>query len=234
MIVTPIKTNIFRENESLRDFIIEYIKKVPERSIIVVTSKIVALSEGRTVINSGPEVKERLIRTEADAVIQAEYAHLTLTDGMLMASAGIDASNADGKYILLPKDSYKAARTLRTELKKAYGIKNLGILITDSRTFPLRAGVIGVATGFAGFKGLRDYRGKKDIFDRPLQFSRTNVADCLAAAAVLEMGEAAEHHPLAMIREATVEFTDRPTRKNEITIPIENDLYTPLLKPLMK
>jgi coenzyme F420-0:L-glutamate ligase len=234
MITTPIKTRIFREHESLTDFIREHIKKLPEKSIIVVTSKIVALAEGRTAPNDGPDAKERLIRAESESVIQAKHAFLTLTNGMLVASAGIDASNADGKFILLPKDSYRSARDLRKKLLKIYGVRNLGVLITDSRTLPLRAGVIGVSTGFAGFGGLRDYRGTKDIFGRELKFSRTNIADCLASAAVVEMGEAAECQPLAVIRDATVKFTNRAVRKNEILIPADKDLYAPLLAPLIK
>jgi F420-0:gamma-glutamyl ligase len=234
MMVKPIKTRIFKENEPLVKFIQEYIKKIPERSIIVVTSKIVALSEGRTAEDTGPKAKEILIKAESEAMIRTKYIHLTIKDGMLMAAAGIDASNGAGRFIMLPKDSFKAARILRSQLKKIYNVKDLGVLITDSRTFPLRAGVIGLTTGFAGFLGIRDYRGVKDIFGRKLAFSRTNVADCLSSAAVVEMGEAAERHPLAVIREATVEFTNKTVWRSSVSIPIEDDLYKSVLTPLLK
>ena len=234
MITKPVKTRIFRENESLVKFIREHVKSLPEKSVLVVTSKIVALAEGRTAEDRGASSKVKLIKQESEAMIRTKYIHLSLKDGMLMAAAGIDASNADGKFILLPKDSFKVARELRTELRKAFKVKNFGILITDSRTFPLRAGVVGLTVGFAGFLGIRDYRGRKDIFGRKLVFSRTNVADCLASAAVVEMGEAAERQPLALIQGASVVFTDKTVRKDSVSISIEDDLYGPLLNPLIK
>ena len=83
-----------------------------------------------------------------------------------MANAGIDESNAMGKIILLPKNSFKSAEIIRKKLQNKFGVKNLGILITDSRLFPLRAGIVGVALGYAGFKGIKNYIGKKDIFGR--------------------------------------------------------------------
>lgn len=105
-----------------------------------------------------------------------------------MASAGIDESNANGKLVLLPKDSFKTARFLRDKLRQKYGVRHLGVLITDSRTTPLRAGVTGVALGYAGFRGVKDYRGTPDIFGRKFKFSRTDVADSLATAAVFAIG----------------------------------------------
>lgn len=233
MIITPIKTRIFSENESLVEFVREHIKKIPEKSVLVITSKIVALSEGRTAPGGDEKAKAALIRRESEATIKTKYIHLTLKDGMIMAAAGIDASNGNGRLILLPRDSYKSARKIREELMRIYRVRDLGVLITDSRTFPLRAGVIGLTTGFAGFHGIRDYRGKKDIFGRRLAFSRTNVADCLASAAVVEMGEAAEAQPLALITGAPAEFTGKAMRKNSVSIPIEDDLYKPLLRPII-
>lgn len=234
MIIKPIKTNLFKENEDLITFIKTHIRVLKENSVLVITSKIVALSEGRTSVANTVKEKQDLIKKESKVSIKTKWANLTLKDGMLMAGAGIDASNANGKLVLLPRDSFKVANELHQKLNKIYKVKNLGILITDSRTFPLRAGVIGIATGFAGFKGIRDYRGKPDIFGRKLKFSRTNNADCLATAAVFLMGEADEMCPLAIITDARVVFTDKPTRKNALSIPIENDLYRPLLTSLIR
>ena len=94
---------------------------------------------------------------------------------------------------------------------------------------PLRAGVVGVALGYAGFKGLRDYRGKKDISGRKLKFTQTDVADSLATAAVLAMGEGSERQPLAVITNAPVVFTDRVNKK-ELLIPLKDDMYAPLFR----
>ena len=227
MIITPIKTKIFQEGESLINFIARSIKNIPENSVLVVTSKIVALSEGRTALGDGSISKEKLIRRESDLVMETKYIWLTVKDNMVMASAGIDESNANGKFILLPSDSFKAAAILRTKLKNKYGIKHLGILITDSRTMPFRSGVTGVALGYAGFGGVKDYRGKPDIFGRKLKISQVDVADSLAAAAVLEMGEGNECQPLALIKEPPVVFKDK-IDKQELHINLKDDMYGPI------
>ncbi|MEK7642557.1 MAG: coenzyme F420-0:L-glutamate ligase [Patescibacteria group bacterium] len=233
MIITPIKTRIFQEGENLFKFITDYFKKISEGSVIVVTSKIVALSEKRTAIVKNIRTKEELIRKESTIAIPTKYVWMTIKDNMIMASAGIDESNADGKVILLPKDSFKAARVLRNQLKKKYKIKNLGVVITDSRTVPFRSGVAGVAMGYAGFRGLKDYTGKLDIFGRKFKYAKVNVADCLATSAILVMGEGAERRPLAVITVASVEFCQNVRRK-ELEINIEDDMYLPLFAKLKK
>src|SRR3989344_1870339 len=198
MIITPIKTRIFKEGDNLFDFITTYIKRVREKSIIVVTSKIAALAEGRTATVENIRTKEKLIMSESELAIPTKYAWMTIKDGMVMASAGIDESNANGKLILLPKDSFETAKILRNKLRKKYGVKDLGVLITDSRTMPLRAGITGVALGYAGFCGIKDYKNTPDIFGRKFKFSRVDIADSVATAAVLVMGEGREKQPLAI------------------------------------
>lgn len=233
MVIQPIKTRVFREGESLLDFIVHYLGKIPEGSVVVVTSKIVALAERRTAIVRNKKEKENLIRAESEFAMPTKYVWLTVTDGMMMASAGIDESNANGKLVLLPKDSFRWASFIRRELRRRYKIKRLGVLITDSRTMPLRAGVIGVALGYAGFRGVRDYRGKPDIFGRKFHFSRTDVADSLATAAVLVMGEGKEQTPLAIVEAAPVEFCEKIRRK-ELHIDARDDMYRPLFMKLPK
>jgi len=233
MIIQPIKTSIFKEGDNLFTFIGRYFRRVPERSIIVVTSKIVALAEKRTVVAKNDKTKERLIRAESEFALPTKYAWLTVKDGMVMASAGIDESNANGKLILLPKDSFKAAGFLRKKLRQKYGVKHLGVLITDSRTIPLRAGITGVALGYAGFRGLKDYCGRPDIFGRKFKFSRVNVADSLATAAVFVMGEGREQQPLAIIKKAPVEFCHK-IHGQELRIDIQDDMYRPLFSRLPK
>lgn len=233
MIIKPIKTRVFHESDDLVAFIMCYFKKLPEKSVIVVTSKIVALSEKRTAIAENDQTKEKLICAESEFAVPTKHVWLTVKDSMVMASAGIDESNADGKLILLPKDSFKTARVLRNKLQREYGTKCLGILITDSRTAPLRAGVTGVALGYAGFHGIKDYRGKLDIFGRKFKFSRTNVADSLATVAVFVMGEGNEQQPLAIIVRAPIEFCDKIHRE-ELQIDIQDDMYLPLFSKLLE
>lgn len=228
MLVTPIQTRVFKEGEDLEAFILEHVTSVPDSSVLAVTSKIVALSEGRT---ADPKDREQIIRDESDFAMPTKYTWLTIKDGMIMASAGVDESNADGKLVLLPKDSFASAETLRTSLMRRFGLQKLGILITDSRLLPLRAGIVGVVHGYAGIKGVRDYRGMEDIFGRKMQYSRVDIADGLATAAVLEMGEGAEKQPLCIIENPPVEFTDTIDR-NELHIDIQEDVYKPLFDTL--
>lgn len=110
--------------------------------------------------------------------------------------------------------------------------KNLGILIVDSRMLPLRAGALAYAIGYAGFKGVRDNRGKSDIFGRTLELSQTDVADGLASGVVICMGEGAEQTPLAVITDPPVEWTDEPIDPQELIIPPEDDIYRPFFENL--
>lgn len=233
MIIKPIKTRVFEEGENLFDFITNYFKKLPEKSVVVITSKIVALSERRTAEIQNIKTKEKLIRAESEYAVPTKYVWLTIKDGMLMASAGIDESNGNGKLILLPKDSFKTARFLHKKLRQKYGVHELGVLITDSRTMPLRAGVIGVALGYSGFRGIKDYRGTSDIFHRKFKFSRVDVADSLATSAVLMMGEGNEKQPLALINNPPVKFCDKIHCK-ELYIDIKDDMYRPIFSKLLK
>ena len=237
MKITPIKTRIFREDENLLKFILKYIKRIPENSVLVVTSKIVALSEGRVAEfkNTKEKIRQkiRLIKKESDFALKTKYVWLTIKDGMVMANAGVDESNADGKIILLPKDSFQSADLIRKKLKKIFKLKKLGVLITDSRVFPLRAGTVGVALGYAGFKGVRDYRDTPDIFGRILKMSRTDVADSLATSAVLSMGEGKEQQPLALISDAPALFVDKIDKK-ELLIDPKEDLYLPIFRSILK
>jgi F420-0:gamma-glutamyl ligase len=226
------RTKIFKEGQSLSDFVLENIGKLKEGSVVVVTSKIVAMAEKRTV-PIGEIKKEKLIKKESQFAYHGKYAWLTFREGMLVASAGIDESNARGKYVLLPKDSFKTAKNLRSFLMSKYKLRKLGVIITDSRNNPLRAGAVGVAISYAGFKGLRKYSGTPDIFGRLFHFSRANIADSLAASAVLVMGEGDQRKPVAVIEEAPIEFVDK-VLKNELMIKPKDDMYLPFLSKLLK
>jgi len=234
MNVQPIKTRIFREGESLFDFIVGKIPRLSEKSILVIASKIVSFSEKRLHEEIDKKTRERLIKAESQWAMKTKYTWLTIKDDTVMASAGIDRSNSAGKLALLPEDSFRTARTIRKKLQKHYRVKKLGVLITDSRSYPLRSGVVGVALGYAGFKGIRDYHGSKDIFGRAMKQTKTDVADSLANTATLVMGEGAERQPLAVIKEAPVVFTNRASSRRELYIDPREDLYQPLFERIKK
>ncbi len=233
MKVTAVRTRIFKEGENLVAFVREHIPRLKERTVLAVTSKIVALSERRTARPAGKAAEEALIRSESTAVVPTKHVFVTIQGGMLTANAGIDASNAVEGVILLPKYPSRSAARLLRSLKRAYRVKRLGIVITDSRTMPLRAGVTAVAIAYAGMKGLRDYRRKRDIFGRRFRYTQVNIPDSLATASALTMGEGAERQPLAIVEDAPVAFASR-TRKNELRIPPADDMYGPLLEGMFK
>lgn len=233
MKIQAIKTRIFKEGEDLFEFVISNIKSISENTILVITSKIVALGEKRTVEIKNNKTREETIRKESQFMMKTKYTWLTIKDGMVLSSAGVDESNANGKIILLPKNSFNSALQIRRRLKKYYKVKNLGVIISDSRLLPLRAGVVGIALGYAGFKGVRSYIKTPDIFGRMLEFSKTDVADSLATSAVLLMGEGDECQPLAIIQNTPVVFTNKLNR-NELNIDIKEDIYQPLFEKIKK
>jgi coenzyme F420-0:L-glutamate ligase len=227
MNVRAIRTRLFHESEALVPFFVQHLPRLKEGSVVAITSKIVALAEGRVTDVGSAKEKARIIRAESEFAIKTKHAWLTIKDGVVLPSAGIDESNAKGRLILLPKDSFTQAARIRRALKKHHKIERLGVIITDSRVLPLRAGVVGVALGYAGFRGVKEYRGKQDLFNRPLKITRVDVADSLATAAVFEMGEGAERQPLAVIEDVEVEFCERVNR-NELKIRLAEDLFRPL------
>ncbi len=214
----------------------KYLPTLTERSIVAVTSKIVSICEGRVVpIDSAH--KGELIRQEADRYLLPEESkyHITLTikDRSLIPSAGIDESNSNGHYVLWPANSQQSANLIRAHLRVRDGIKELGLIITDSTTSPLRHGVTGVSIAHSGFEAVKSRIGHPDIYGYPLRVTKVDVANGLAAAAVLLMGEADEQTPLAVLENVPfVLFQDADPTAEELAtlkIKIEDDLYGPLL-----
>ena len=225
MIVNAIRTRVFEEREDLAEFIIKHIPTLKEGSVLAVASKIVALAEGRVVDIHGKKAKEELIRAESEWALKVLPTWwLTIRDGSIGVNAGIDESNAKRGMILLPKDSFVSAALLRKQLMKHFSVRQCGIIITDSRIMPLRAGVAGVALGYAGFKGVYDYRGKKDIFGRTMEVTQINIADSLATAATFVMGEGSEQQPLSIIEDPPVQFVSS-VDPSEVRMDRKHDMY---------
>ncbi|MFH1159284.1 MAG: coenzyme F420-0:L-glutamate ligase [Pseudomonadota bacterium] len=231
--VCPVRTRIFRSGESLSGFVVESvpISCVRERMLLAVTSKIVSLSENRLVSREKID-KESLVRREAD-VFLAKVCHgcfLTVKDGLFIPSAGIDESNSEtGDFILYPADPFSSAKELWRGLKEAWGLREMGILVTDSHVTPLRRGVTGVSLSHWGFEAVRKLVGTEDLFGRRLDMTNMNVADGLAASAVMMMGEGNEAQPLAVISNAPVIFCEESSPE-ETRMPLEEDLYYSFFK----
>lgn len=237
MNVKSIKTEkITPKKLSLTEVLDKYLTNLKEKSILVITSKIVAICEGR-VVKIGEVEKDDLIKQEAEFYLPREESKynffLSIKNNILLPSAGIDESNGNGYYILWPKNPQQTANEVRDYLIKRFKLKKVGVLITDSKTTPLRWGTTGVGVAHSGFEALNNYIGKPDIFGHNLQVTKANVMDALAASAVLVMGEGKEQTPLAEISDIPfVNFQDRnPTKKElqDLKIDIEDDLYAPIL-----
>lgn len=190
--------------------------------IIVLAQKIVSKSEGRQVcldsVTPGPQAQEIAEKTGRDAravqLILDESSEIMRVSpmaiiarqrsGHVLANAGIDASNVEGgeveNLLLWPQDPDASARAIRQDLM-ALTSKRLGIVIADSLGRAWRIGTVGTAIGCAGVCVLDDRRGKDtDLFGRTMQATVIAVADAVAAAGVLAMGEGAQGTPAALVR----------------------------------
>lgn len=209
-------------------------RPLQENSIIGITSKVISVSEGSIRKYSSAEELNNIIFEESDKVLGKSEKYdfyLTEKDGMLLPNAGIDTSNAkEGEAILLPKDSQKSAEQIRESLQKKSGVKNLGVFICDSRVLPFRRGISGIALGWAGFEGVSDERGKKDLYGKELQVSQLAVADNLSSISQIFFGQAGESVPFVVFEDPLVEFTNEKQDPREARIPLEEDLFAEILK----
>ena len=243
MIITAIKTRaLLPPKDDLRAAISAALPALAERSVLAITSKVVGIDEGRCIAKKDVPDKDELIKKESDRYLSRDFVpnrwvmH-TVKHGVFIPSAGVDESNANEHYILWPRDPQKSAESLRRWACEHYKIKELGIIVTDSHTIPLRRGTLGISLGWCGFTPIRDYRGETDIFGRQFAIQIADIADGIAAAAVLVMGEGRETTPAAVITDVPfVEFTDRPYAPEKpfssFQIEAEEDLYYPLFSQL--
>lgn len=239
MQIKPIKTATITQPQPLTEVLRAALPTVSERSVVCVTSKVVAICEGRLVAKDAaqPNLKKSLVAQEAEKYLSAEHSQygltITVRDQVVAINAGIDESNVDNAYVLLPSDSYASAKKVWEWLRQEYGVKEVGVLITDSKTIPLKWGTMGTCLGHCGFQAIEDKIGTPDLFGRNLQMTKVNVAEALAAACVLTMGEADESQPICIASEIPqITFQDHATTEVEIEalhIAMEDDAYAPLL-----
>jgi len=147
-----------------------------------------------------PRVAEVVLK-ESDSIVGGIPGFLLcMKGGTLLPNAGVDASNAPpGCVTPLPVDPDRSARFIKESIKNLTG-KTIGVIIADSRTHAMRLGCSGVAIGAAGIITVIDDRGRTDLFGRKLKVTKRAVADNIASAAEIVMGEADECTPAAIIR----------------------------------
>ncbi|MFF4118654.1 coenzyme F420-0:L-glutamate ligase [Streptomyces sp. NPDC001714] len=166
--------------------------------VVIVTSKIVSKAEGRIV-----EAADREAAIDAETVrVVARRGALRIVEnrqGLVMAAAGVDASNTpSGTVLLLPEDPDASARAVRAGLRDALGV-NVGVVVTDTFGRPWRSGLTDVTIGAAGVEVLDDLRGGVDAYGNPLVATVVATADELAAAGDLVKGKATGM-PVAVVR----------------------------------
>jgi F420-0:gamma-glutamyl ligase len=231
----PIKTRpLLPPKDDLFQIFDTFLPEVQEGDILFITSKVLAIHQGRCVSTSSIE-KKKLIEQEADTRIKTDVVpgkdiYLTMKNNILIPSAGIDESNANGYYILRPEHLPTICEQIYTYLCQKYRLNKLGIIITDSTARPGKWGVVGIGMYAYGIAPVLDKRGTEDIFGRKLEISQINVVDALSAMAVYLMGEGNEGTPIVIGRDIpNVEFTTDIAYETSI-IPPEQDLFRPLLK----
>jgi len=214
---------IVKTGDNLAELICDAAEKqgipIQNEDVIVVTHVIVSRAEGKVVNLDGivPSVfaesiakryekdpalvevvlrESKSIRRMGDGKLIAESKH-----GFVCANSGVDKSNVPGErnVTLLPDDPDNSAEKIKQEIKRLRGC-NVAVIISDTHGRPLREGEINVAIGVAGIKPLRDRRGEKDLFGYVLRVKNTAIADELASAAELVIGQADEGVPAAIIR----------------------------------
>jgi coenzyme F420-0:L-glutamate ligase/coenzyme F420-1:gamma-L-glutamate ligase len=246
-IVAVEKLPLFQKGDNIGQFIVEAAEKqgtpIQEGDVVVVTHVAVSKAEGSIVnldevvpseraveiaakVGKEPAMVEVILRETKEIVRMGPNSLITETkSGIISANAGLDRSNVNGdrSVALLPVDPDAAARNIRHEIKRITGC-SVAVIISDTHGRPLRMGEINVAIGVAGIKPIRDRRGEKDLFGYVLNVKQTCIADELASAAELVMGQANEGIPVAIIRGYRYQAAEDVSVQN-LTRPKEKDMF---------
>lgn len=192
---------------------------IEDGDIIVVTHVVVSRAEGNVVdldevtpsefaenvakqVEKDPALVETILR-ESKSIVRMGDKHLICETrhGLVCANAGVDKSNVPGErnVALLPRNPDRSARTIRQKVRKLTG-RDVAVIVSDTHGRPLREGEINIAIGVAGMKPIRPRIGETDLFGYTLRVKSTAIADELASAAELVIGQTNEAIPAAIIR----------------------------------
>ena len=238
---------LFKEGDNIGQFICDAAEKqktpIQENDVVVVTHVAVSKAEGNVVnldevvpseraleiaakVFKDPAMVEVILRETKEIVRMGPNSLITETkNGIVSANAGIDRSNVKGdrNVALLPVDPDASAQNIRREIKKRTS-KTVAVIVSDTHGRPLRMGEINIAIGIAGIKPIRDRRGEKDLFGYVLHVKQTCIADELASAAELVIGQANEGIPAAIIRGYKYQAAENVSAK-DLTRPKEKDMF---------
>jgi len=238
---------MIKEGNDIAKLIVDTAEKqntpIKEKDIIVITHKIVSKVEGDIVnlekispseqakeiaekTGKEPALVELILRETKEIVRVGPNSIITETNnGIVCANAGLDKSNIEGErnVALLPRNPDASAQKIKQEIKELTGF-DVAVVISDTHGRPLRMGEINVAIGVAGIKPTKDRRGEKDLFGYVLKVKQTAIADELASAAELVIGQANEGVPVAIIRGYAYKSAENVSAK-DLTRPKEADLF---------
>jgi len=245
MRLIPVKTPLVKEGDDVVSIFLDAVREegldIEEGDIVAIADKIVAISEGRVVdfeemkpskrakalaekYMLEPGFVELVIRESDEIYGGVPRALLTLKNDIIIANAGIDHKNApENSASLWPSKPDETAAKLRREIE-ARTRKRVCVILVDSHVTPMRMGTVGLALGIAGFRPVKDCRGMRDLYGKPLRVTRINLADDLASAAHFLMGETTERVPAVIIRNSNVEVTD-DYNPREVVIPKKECLF---------
>lgn len=241
----PLKSELVLPGDSLAASFVAALSATGQRvkngDIIAAASKAVSMSERNIVSLSKvrptalarklghrfdmlPEFAQ-VVLDEADAVYGGvPGVLLTLKNGDAIANSGVDRKNAPiDSVIPWPVDPRRSAERIRRSLNRKLR-KKIGVVIVDSRVTPLRLGTTGLAIASSGFHPVRDSRGTKDLYGRKVRITFQALADGIAGAAQLLMGESEETIPFVLVRGAPVQFGGGK-RSDSMTLPLKDCLY---------
>ena len=239
----PVQTAPFPLIDTLTQALTAHDITLQTGDVLAISSKYVAISEGRVVDLDTVEPGEKALalaeRYNMDATIaqlvvdEADHLFggipmgflLTWRSGIIAPNAGLDRSNIpQGKAVLLPANPYESAKRIRQAIQAHSGVA-VGVVLTDSWLVPGRWGTTGVALAASGFQPVQDERGKEDLFGNPMTVTQKGVADSISVCAQMVMGERDEATPLAIVRGADIELTDADISQDDVAIPWEMCIY---------
>jgi len=231
--------------DNLAELIADALQKSDTRlnnhDVLVVAQKIVSKAEDRLVdlatvdpseeaqrrageTSKDPRLVELILRESVRVVRQTDSLIITETTfGGVMANSGVDQSNIEaGHALLLPEDPDRSAATLRQQLRQRFS-RTVGVVIADSMGRAWRKGIVGHAIGVAGVEALVDLRTSLDLFGRALRATQIGLADEIAAAGTMLMGQGAEGRPVVLVR-GFGKF-DQPTNAKALVRDKDHDLF---------
>jgi len=240
---------LVKPRDNIARLIVDIMKRegvsLSDGDIVAVAQKVVSKAEGRVVrlrdVNPSGKALEtanltqkdprlvELILHEASKIVKAAPKTLIVeaNNGVVCLNAGIDKSNVEGEdaYALLPLDPDESARRIRSEINEITG-KRVAVVICDTYSRTFRRAQVEFAIGVAGLNPFKDYRGQQDLFGYVLKVKNVALADEIASAAELAMGQGREAVPVVIIRNLyRAEWTEKASAK-DLLISKQEDLFS--------